>query len=63
MLRIHFIQHCFNLANLACEEALYDSASLRRFLGIEDVSRLEAVMTNAGHFTDSNHSNREIPLT
>ena len=29
MLRIHFIQHWFNLANLACEEALYDSASLR----------------------------------
>ena len=35
MLRIHFIQHWFNLADLACEEALYDSASLRRFVGIE----------------------------
>ena len=34
MLRIHFIQHWFNLADLACEEALYDSASLRRFVGI-----------------------------
>ena len=31
MLRIHFIQHWFNLADLSCEEALYDSASLRRF--------------------------------
>jgi len=30
MLRIHFIQHWFDLADLACEEALYDSASLRR---------------------------------
>lgn len=38
MLRIHFIQHWFNLADLACEEALYDSASLRRFVGI-DLSR------------------------
>ncbi|CAG2161352.1 hypothetical protein LMG26411_08177 [Cupriavidus numazuensis] len=32
MLRIHFLQHWFNLADLACEEALYDSASLRRFV-------------------------------
>lgn len=35
MLRIHFIQHGFNLADLACEEALYDSASLRRLIGID----------------------------
>jgi len=35
MLRIHFIQHWFNLADLSCEEALYDSASLRRFAGID----------------------------
>jgi len=35
MLRIHFIQHWFNLADRACEEALYDSASLRRFVGID----------------------------
>ena len=35
MLRIHFVQHWFNLADLACEEALYDSASLRRFAGID----------------------------
>lgn len=35
MLRIHFVQHWFNLADLACEEALYDSASLRRFVGID----------------------------
>lgn len=34
-LRIHFIQHWFNFADLACEEALYDSASLRRFVGID----------------------------
>ena len=35
MLRIHFIQHWFNLADFACEEALYDSTSLRRFVGID----------------------------
>jgi IS5 family transposase len=35
MLRIQFLQHWFNLADLSCEEALYDSASLRRFVGID----------------------------
>ncbi len=35
MVRIHFVQHWFNLADLACEEALYDSLSLRRFVGID----------------------------
>jgi len=35
MLRIHFIQHWFNLADLSCEETLYDSASLRSFVGID----------------------------
>lgn len=35
MLRIHFLQHWFNLADFACEEALYDSASLRSFAGID----------------------------
>jgi transposase, IS5 family len=35
MLRIHFVQHWFNLADFACEEALYDSASLRRFAGVD----------------------------
>jgi IS5 family transposase len=35
MLRIDFIQHWFNLADFACEEALYDSARLRRFAGID----------------------------
>ena len=35
MLRMYFVQHWFNLADEACEEALYDSASLRRFAGID----------------------------
>ena len=32
---IHFIQHWFSLPDLACEEALYDSASLRPLVGID----------------------------
>lgn len=35
MLRIHLLQHWFNLADAACEEALYDWASLRSFAGID----------------------------
>ncbi|AEI83073.1 hypothetical protein CNE_BB2p02720 (plasmid) [Cupriavidus necator N-1] len=30
MLRIHFLQHWFNLPDLACEEALYDSGCGRQ---------------------------------
>ena len=33
--RIHFVQRWFNLADLACQEALYDSAGLHRFVGID----------------------------
>lgn len=35
MLRMHFIQHWFNLADEACEDALLDSTALRRFVGID----------------------------
>jgi IS5 family transposase len=35
MLRMLFVQHWFNLADEACEEALYDSASMCRFVGID----------------------------
>eukprot|EP01036_Dinobryon_divergens_P058207 gene58207-77672_t len=35
MLRMYFVQHWFNLADEACEKALLDCASLRRFVGID----------------------------
>ncbi len=35
MLRIHFLQHWFNLSGPGVEEALYDSRALRRFAGID----------------------------
>jgi IS5 family transposase len=35
MLRIYFLQHWFNLSDPAAEEALYDSASMRQFVGID----------------------------
>ena len=35
MLRMYFVQHWFNLADEAREEALLDSTALRRFVGID----------------------------
>ena len=35
MLRIHWLQDWFNLADEACEDALYDSAAFRSFVGID----------------------------
>ena len=35
MLRIYFLQHWFNLSDPAVEEALYDSAAMRGFVGID----------------------------
>ena len=35
MLRIHFLQHWFNLSDPAVEEALYESTSMRQFAGID----------------------------
>ena len=35
MLRMYVVQHWFNLADEACEEALLDSTALRRFVGID----------------------------
>ena len=35
MLRIHFLQHWFNLSNPAIEESLYESNSMREFVSID----------------------------
>jgi len=35
MLRIHFLQHWFELSDPGAEEALYDSRSMRQFVGID----------------------------
>jgi len=35
MLRIHFLQHWFNLSDPAVEESLYDSRAMRQFAGID----------------------------
>jgi transposase, IS5 family len=35
MLRIHFLQHWFNLSDPAVEESLYESVSMREFVGLD----------------------------
>lgn len=35
MLKIHFLQHWFELSDPAAEEALYDSRAMRQFVGID----------------------------
>jgi IS5 family transposase len=35
MLRTYFVQQWFNLSDPGVEEALYDSAALRRFVGVD----------------------------
>ena len=35
MLRMCLVQHWFNLADAACEDALLDSMAPRRFVGID----------------------------
>lgn len=35
MLRIYFLQHWYDLSDPAAEDALYDSESMRRFVGVE----------------------------
>lgn len=35
MLRLHFVQHWFNLSDPAVEDELYESASMRKFVGID----------------------------
>ena len=35
MLRMHFLQHWFNLSDPAVEEALYDSHAMRKFVGLD----------------------------
>jgi len=35
MLRVYFLQQWFNLSDPAVEEALYDSAVMRQFVGID----------------------------
>ncbi len=58
MLRIYFLQHWFNLSDLAVEEALYDSLTMRAFVGIDlgrDAAPDETTILNFRHLLEAHH--------
>ena len=63
MLRIYFLQQWFNLADPAVEEALYDSATLRQFVGIDlgaEPVPDETTVCKFRHLLEENHLGEEI---
>jgi transposase, IS5 family len=63
MLRIYFLQQWFNLADPAVEEALYDSASLRQFAGIDlggEPVPDETTVCKFRHLLEEHHLGEEI---
>ena len=63
MLRIYFLQQWFNLADPAVEEALYDSATLRQFVGIDlgdEPVPDETTVCKFRYLLEENHLGEEI---
>jgi transposase, IS5 family len=58
MLRIYFVQQWFNLSDPAAEDALFDSESIRRFVGVElgdDVVPDESSILRFRHLLEEHH--------
>jgi len=56
MLRIHFLQHWFNLSDPGAEDALYESPALRRFTGVDlgrTVAPDETTILNFRHLLEA----------
>jgi transposase, IS5 family len=62
MLRIYFLQQWFNLSDPAVEEALYDSAALRQFVGIDLGSEPAPDETTVCKFRHLWHLSRKLCL-
>jgi len=63
MLRIYFLQQWFNLADPGVEEALYDSATLRQFAGVDlgaEPVPDETTVCKFRHLLEANHLGEEI---
>lgn len=63
MLRIYFLQHWFDLSDPAAEDAIYDSESMRRFVGIElgdDKVPDETSILNLRHLLEKHDLTRAI---
>lgn len=58
MLRIYFLQQWFNLSDPAAEDALYDSVSMRRFVGLDlgqEAAPDETTLCRFRHLLERNH--------
>lgn len=63
MLRLYFVQQWFNLSDPAAEDALYDSESIRRFVGVElgdDVVPDETTILRFRHLLEQHHLTEQI---
>ncbi len=63
MLRIHFMQHWFNLSDPQAEDSLYDIESMRRFAGIElaeDVIPDESTVLRFRHLLERHQLSERI---
>jgi IS5 family transposase len=63
MLRIHFLQHWFELSDPAAEEALYDSRAMRQFVGIDlgnEPAPDETTICNFRHLMERNNLGDEL---
>ena len=66
MLRIHFLQQWFNLSDPAMEEALYDMALFREFVGLdagEDNLPDESTILRFRHLLEAHHLSLQILAT
>jgi IS5 family transposase len=63
LLRVHCLQHWFDLSDPAVEEALYDSAAMRAFAGIdlgEEAAPDETTVCNFRHLLEQHGLGRRI---
>jgi IS5 family transposase len=63
MLRIYFLQQWFNLSDPQAEDAIYDSASMRRFAGVElgdDVVPDETTIVRFRHLLEEHGLAKDI---
>lgn len=63
MLRIYFVQHWFDLSDPAAEDAMYDSESIRRFVGIdlgEDTVPDESTILRFRHLLENHDLTKAI---
>ena len=63
MLRMYFLQHWYNLSDPAVEESLYDSAAMRRFVGIDlgrEAAPDETTLCKFRHLLEDNKLGKKI---